>query len=437
MPRTRTRTRPAGGVVETIYAFAASLAALGLAAGVIGVHDASLAGGGLGGTLGSAALVAVAVVLAIAAWQLFGLTRHRTWEDGVRPACKPIVLVAFLLTILVGVYTFFSAIRNPAPQRPFVVVGAALLVLLGLGGLSFFGRDARVTLPRLGTIALGFVGTILGAWQFWYSNQYSPEHAGRAVALSVTLQLEPNRQPAYDVIRATIGYKAVGKRSVAVVGSTYTLTGSRVFRCERPAKAKAVAGVFKSLLPDPQRSRFMADVVEAQPAAVLAAGRFAGDGKRLDPDVPAARDLIFMTPRGRYQLLRFRAQLFAIPASVQLSQREPPTYEYADDRRVYGFWHVDDDSWFRDLVYGRERWVVLRYELGNVGPSPLSTPDLRVVARFPKPSWGKKMPTRASVLKLFEGVQPSDASEPFADSELALADVAEPTPSEVLKHKCR
>jgi hypothetical protein len=159
------RTRPAGRVVEIIYAFAASLAALALAAAVIGVHDASLAGGGLGGTLGSAALVAIAVVLAIAAWQLAGLTRHRTWENGVRPPCKPIVLVAFLLTILVGVYTFFSAIRSPGPQRPFVVAGAALPVLLGLGGLSFFGRDARVTLPRLGTIALGFVGTILGAWQ--------------------------------------------------------------------------------------------------------------------------------------------------------------------------------------------------------------------------------------------------------------------------------
>jgi hypothetical protein len=87
--------------------------------------------------------------------------------------------------------------------------------------------------------------------------------------------------------------------------------------------------------------------------------------------------------------------------------------------------------------HGRERWVVLRYELGKVGRNPLSTPDLRVVARFPQPSWGKEMPTRASVVKLFEGVQPSDASEPFADSELALADVAEPTSSEVLKHKCR
>jgi len=424
-------------VAGIIYAFAGFLVALALTGLVIGVHDASLAGGGLGQTLGSAALLALAVVFAIAASQLLGLGRHRTWKDSERPPCKPIVLVAFLVTILLGVYTFFSAIRNPGPQRPFVVAGAVALMLLGLGGLSFFGRDARVTLPRLGTIALGFVGTIIGAWQFWYSNQYAPEHAGRAVTLKVGLQLEPGQQRAFDVIRATIDYQAVGKRSVSVVGSTYTLTGSRIFRCERPAKAATVAGVFKSLLPDPQRSRFMANVWEAQPAAVLAAGRFAGDGKRLDPDVPASRDLIFLTPHGRYQLLRFRAQLFAIPASVQLSQRETPTYEYAGDHRVYGYWHVDDDSWFRDLVYGRERWVVLRYELGNPGRNPLSIPDLRVVARFPQPSWGKGMPSRSSVLKLFNGVQPSDSSEPFADSELALEDVAEPTARESRKRKCR
>jgi hypothetical protein len=30
---------------------------------------------------------------------------------------------------------------------------------------------------------------------------------------------------------------------------------------------------------------------------------------------------------------------------------------------MYGFWHVDDDSWLNDLVSGRERWVVIRYEL--------------------------------------------------------------------------
>jgi hypothetical protein len=59
------------------------------------------------------------------------------------------------------------------------------------------------------------------------------------------------------------------------------------------------------------------------------------------------------------------------------------------------------------------------------------------VARFPEPSWSEETPSRDSVLKLFEGVQPSDASEPFADSELALADVAQPTAREALQHKCR
>ena len=414
-------------VIAFTWAFAAYLLMLAVAAIVVGAHDASIAQAGIAVTASSAVLLVVGVVLLLAAYQLIGIGRRSRWRDGVRPPCRPIVLVAFLLAILVCIYVFFSAIRTASTQRTVVVAVALALVLAAVAGLGFFGRDARVTLPRVGTIALGLVGTTIGAWEFWYQNQYVPSRAGHAVELRVDLR-RAGEPKAYDVIRVALAYEDVSGNSVSVIGSTYTLTGSRVVRCHRVATAAAVRPVFEGSPPDPQRSRFMAEVWEEQPATVLAAGKFVGDGKRLDAGVSASRELVFFVPRGRYQLLRFRAQLFAIPSSVQLSQRTLPVPKtYARDNDLYEFWHIDDQSWLHDLIYGRERWVVLRYELVRRPAAAATSPDLRVTARFPEPTWSEGMPRARRVKRLFAEAAPSDASEPFADSELALGAVTKPT----------
>jgi len=186
---------------------------------------------------------------------------------------------------------------------------------------------------------------------------------------------------------------------------------------------------------DPQKIRFMSDVVEQAPA-VLAAGKFVADGKRLDPNVPANREFVFFVPHRQYQLLRFRAQVFAVPASVRLSQRSPPEYvRLAGDNELYGYWHIDDSSWLHDLVFGRGRWLVIRYELVDPGDTTdrakpadvvLAGQVLYVLARFAKPSWREGRPNPEATMKLFDHAgainsqEPRDASEPFADSELAL-----------------
>jgi hypothetical protein len=412
--------------------FLVAVAAAGL---VVGVHDAALAGATLGVSVSGALLIVVGVVLLVAAYELVRLSDRRSWQEGERPPCKPVVLVAFL-TIFVGAYAFLSAIRSTSTQRWFVTFAALVLMVVAVFGLRFFGSDARVTLPRLATIALGLVGTTVGAWQFWYSNQYAPSHAGRAVALDVELE-RAGKQSHDDVVRAVISFQGIGRTGVSVLGSTYTLTGSRIVRCRRPAAAAAVEKVFSGFLTDPQRTRFMSDVREIQPATVLAAGKFVGDGKRLDPDVPAGRDFVFLVPRGRYQLLRLRAQLFAIPASVRISQRTLPEFVTFDgDRNLYGFWHIDDDSWLRDLLYGRERWVVIRYELVGRPRATATSPDLRVTARFPDATWRKGRPGKDAAQELFEAREPSDASEPFADTELAQEDLAQPDTSEAKAHGC-
>jgi hypothetical protein len=435
--------RPAPRFVLPIFGLAAFLSIVAAAALVIGVHDAAISRSSLGVTISAAVLIAFAVVLVVAAIDLVRLARRDTWPYGRRPPCRPIVLVAFVATALVGVYVLLSTIRTPTPQEGLVVVAALVLIGVGIGGLVYLGRDARVTLTRLGAVALGLIGTVVGAWEFWFQNQYVPSQAGRAVELQVALE-RVGRQTDHDVVRATVSYKDVG-RSVTVIGSTYTLTGSRVLRCQRRATPARIASFFQGALLDPQRTRFMADVWEKRPATVLAAGKFVGDGKRLDEDVSATRALDFLVPRRRYQLLRFRAQLFAIPASITLSQRRLPEFlTFEGDNDLYGLWRVDDDSWLHDVVSGRERWVIMRYELVATPTSSAVSPDLRVTAVFPKPRWTEGRPSEAYVKKQFE--QPSDplertrtlhdASEPFADTELTLEPVAEPTPSDQVPKSC-
>jgi hypothetical protein len=169
---------------------------------------------------------------------------------------------------------------------------------------------------------------------------------------------------------------------------------------------------------------------------VLSTGKFVGDGRRLEPKVPYVRQFIFHVRRGRYQLLRFRAELFAISGAVNLSQRTQPTYELGSDGYLYGFWHVDDDSWLSDLIYGRERWVVIRYELVLEPGAAKAYSDVRVTARLTDGTWGQGRPSLEQAAQLFTRLRLTDPAEPFAATELPLEEVAAPTDKDTLPPAC-
>ena len=162
-----------------------------------------------------------------------------------------------------------------------------------------------------------------------------------------------------------------------------------------------------------------------------------GRRRRLEPEVPYFRDIVFHVGRDRFQLLRFRAELFAISGGVNLSQSTLPTYELGADNFLYGFWPVDDDSWLRDLIYGRERWLVIRYELVSEAGKTNAAPDLRVTARLTDATWTHGRPSLEEARALFGKTRLTDPAEPFATTELPLEDIAEPTADDKLPDACR
>jgi hypothetical protein len=60
-----------------------------------------------------------------------------------------------------------------------------------------------------------------------------------------------------------------------------------------------------------------------------------------------------------------------------------------------------------------------------------------VTARLTDPSWGDDRPSISEAQTLFTTPRPTDPAEPFATTELALEDIAEPTADDDLPKACR
>jgi hypothetical protein len=420
-------------MVVAVGCFAGFFLVAGIVALVVGVHDLLRAGSRLGVLFPAVLLVLAGAVFVGAAWQLIPIGL-RKWPEGKRPPCEQPVPVAFVLSILLGVYIFFGALAATGTQRAIVIGVSLVFIAVGSLGLGLFWNEIEVSIVRVGAgIALTIAGLLVGGWEFWYQNQYVPSHLDRAVEVQVSLK-KLRTQGSYDVLSATLGYQDIGGRSIVVLGSDYTLTGSAVVACARPATPAEEAGVFAGQLPDPQRARFMSSVWEIQPAKVLAAGRFVPDGKRLGPNVPASRQMIFYVPHDRYQLLRLRAQVFAVSASVPLVNQRPVRRVIRHDNDLYDLWKLGESGWFQKLLSGRRGWIVTRYELVNPqGKGIASSPDLRVVAGSPGPTWSGNAPSNGQINRLFVNQPPLDTTETFADTELPLAAVRAPTAKELTK----
>jgi hypothetical protein len=424
--------RPRPSVVAAVRCFAVFFLVAGIAALVVGIHDVMLPGGRLGVLFPAVLLVLAGVAFVGAVWQLIPIGLPRRWTDGKQPPCEEPIPLAFFLAILLGFYVFFGALAGTGTQRAIVIGVSLVFVAVGFLGLGLFWNEIEVSIVRVGaSIALTVVGLLVGGWEFWYQNQYVPSHLDRAVAVQVSLK-KLRQQGPYDVLSVTFGYQDVGGRGIVVLGSDYTLTGSAIVACPRAATPAEEAGVFGGQIPDPQRLRFTSATWEIRPASVLAAGRFVADGKRLGPGVPASRQMIFYVPHDRYQLLRLRAQVFAISTSVPLAN-QPPVPRDLHDNDLYDLWRLGGSGWFQDLVSGRRGWIVTRYELVQLPGKTTSSPDLRLTAHYPSPTWSGRAPSDAEIENLFDKQLPVESTESFADVELPVAPVGAPTAAQLTK----
>lgn len=422
--------------VRAVRFFAGFFSLAGIAALVVGAHDATLHGSGLGVLFPGLLLLLAGGVFIGAAWKLIRAARSPKEHEKRSLSCEPPVPLAFLVSILLGVYVFFGALAGTGPQRAIVITVSVAFMAAGAVGLGLFWGDIEVSVVRVGaTVALTVTGLLVGVWEFWYQNAYVPSHLDRAVSVQVSLK-KLRTQGRYDLLSATFGYQDIGSRAVVVLGSVYTLTGSTVIACPRSETPKRERPLFKGQLPDPQRSRFMYPVWEIQPATILAAGTFAPQGRRLAPSAPASRQLILYVPHNRYQLLRLRAQVLAISASVPLAAK-PPVPKNTGDQDIYSLWQLRDGGWFQSLLSGSRGWIVTRYEIVNPESKANhdnADPDLRVIAKFPNSTWSGNQPNAAQIRKLFPPNRPPPLSETetFADAELpVVAPVARPTAKEL------
>ncbi len=422
-----------------VAGYAAFLAVYGAAQVVIGGHDIAFAPGALDVLAFGLISFAAGVAQLVAAACLVRVLRQ-PWPSGTRPGCSPVVPLAFAAGAIIAGYVALTAFRT-ANHNDTVVVVTLVLVAVSLSGLAVFARDVRSVGIKIGAIALGLLGTVASIGQFWYANDYTPSHVGRGIVLTTHLG-RVSQNKGIVAVRASIDAENVGNSSVLVLGSAYSFTGEQLFRCFRQSTVKRVAGVFSGQIPDPQAARFTRYVRNQQPRLVTA-GKFLGDGLRLDPGQQISKDFIFYVPAGSFQLLALRAQVFVIRSDIRLGiaadDFRAPVLN-PDDGDSYEFWRVDDRSWLHALITGPNRWIAVRYEFGVYKHPQRLIPTLRANVRFPAPSWSASPPSVAATAALFAASplgQTADASEPFSDSEMPFSPVPDPTAADAAKFHCQ
>lgn len=350
-----------GGSVVLWGATRAWLAALGLAALVVGGHDLLVSteiGVRVWGTL---VFGAGAVLIAGAA-----AMHHPT------PQRRALAMVATLLGIALGAMTFLVQVVSDEPDARLVAWGA-IMVLSGSAAWIIRattpdeerGIGVWKQLPVLKSIVS--VGVLISVAQFWYTAIYIPTTA----AANLTLEPKLTQQIQGDRV---------------VLQGTVTIRNTSGTRVNVLASYLDVMAVDASLAPDDDAD-FRHQIAQShdlgagQPLAerymMLGAaksvlhGSPVPDGTYFEPGETITRDFFTWVPKGKYTLVSATVDLTIARRTLAVDSTRPALS--SEDGSTVFISRIPESAWLRSLTRG-SRYVRVEYfddKLRN-------TPDVRI-----------------------------------------------------------
>jgi hypothetical protein len=341
------------------------LLAVGVFGFVVGLHDAALRDDPRSVKVVGVLLTVAGLVVIVAGVALLVFATNRAQ---VQRWSGRLVLAACLIVAGAAGYFVVAAIRSL--DRSWATVAlAATVIVLAILSLRFFERVSGVTLGKVGAFLLTAVGIAFGAVQFWYQQEYVPAHAPAALSLTTKLAAAGTRG-SRELYTATVTLKNVGSGRVIAFTGTYRVSGIRWKRGAGDATPEVITSPFKSKSVDPYFERFSRYYAQTDPTPVTV-GKLFAENEYLEAGEELSREYLIAIPECAYSVLSLRANTVIAKGELLRPSREPTTDHYffrlpvestdggppTERTGVAAVWHLEDNSWLKDLVDTKERWL--------------------------------------------------------------------------------
>ncbi len=199
------------------------LASLGVAAMVVGGHDA-VAGTAINLRLVGSLLLAGGVMLLIGAAGLW----HR------QPTGLSLAMIAAVTGVAIGVMTFLTQVVNDDPDERLI---AWALIIIGSAAAAVHVRSATSAAERAKSIMSRLpilksaisVGLVFSVAQFWYANIYLPTAAPVSLTLDAKIDsVTPAGNDKHVVVKGSVVIENTSKAKVQVLASTIDVKATRL-----------------------------------------------------------------------------------------------------------------------------------------------------------------------------------------------------------------
>jgi hypothetical protein len=331
-------------------AAAAWLGFLGLAATIVGGHDA-VAGLEIGVRLIGTLVLAAGLVLVVAA---VGLLTNR-------PYGRSLAMVGALLGVALGVMTTLSQVVNDEPDSR-LSMWATIIALSALAAVVIYAQtpqDERggsiwSRLPILKSVVS--VGILFSVGQFWYSSIYLPGSA--PPSLTMELRLEPaGRRDGRVALNGTATIKNTSGTKISTLASVMQVWGWDVAAASLD-EATFMDAIRASANP---RQLILADrYAQAGQPRLVHQQRLLADGAYFEPGETSTVPIVTWVPENRFRVVQMSVGL-AVARGRTLPVEVSPEVSSGKDS-VVTLTRVPEAGWLRSLTrddrFVRAEWAV-------------------------------------------------------------------------------